>query len=292
LSIATVETPGGALGESVGAALDGADELIGPELAAAGRAGRPAEGPSEAVATAALLEAAERAEAQVHGLRPPLGGDLQDASVWGLAGGWLRARAAERAAALGSAELERTSAALAGIAEGWMREARDLYDAGRSVDRYLAAIEGARGDLGSVSAALGGLESGDDDEAVARLAACGSRLAIAARIRDDVIELSPGSGAEDAPAGESLTRGVYSLPVIESIERDRGLAPLLGGAIAESDLAGLVDRVWTAGGPLEAIARSRRLTESAMDTFAGLEAGEALAAIARRILEDCDVAVA
>jgi geranylgeranyl pyrophosphate synthase len=292
LSIATVETPGGTLGESVGAALEGAEELLGPELAAAGHAGRLHEAPSEAVAIAALLEAAEGAEAQVHALRRPIGGDREGAIVWGLAGGWLRARAAERAAALGSAELERTSAALAGIAEGWMREARDLYDAGRSADRYLAAVEGARGDLGSVSAALGGLESGADEKAVNRLAECGSRLATAARIRDDIVELTPGPGAEDVPAGESLTRGVYSLPVIESIGRDRGLAPLLGGAIAESDLAGLVDRVWTAGGPRKASARCRRLTERAMSASVGLDAGEALAAIARRILEDCDLVVA
>ena len=42
----------------------------------------------------------------------------------------------------------------------------------------------------------------------------------------------------------------------------------------------------------EAIARCRLLTERAMSAVVGLEAGEALAGIAERILEDCDLAVA
>jgi geranylgeranyl pyrophosphate synthase len=274
-------------------ALDAAEEELGPELAtAAGQMGAPDEHPFEAATIAAMLEAAELAEAQVHRLRRPIHVVGSDVIVWGLAGGWLRARAAEQAAGLGPTQLGRTSAALGEIAEGWMCEARDLYDAGRSTDRYLAAAKGARGALGSLSCALGAMEAGLDEGAVVRLAECGSGLATAARIRDDLMELSSGSASDGAPAGTSLTRGVYTLPVIASIERDRGLAQLLGGAIAMADLAGVVDRIWAAGGPIEAGGECRRLTQSALSAMEGGDGTDAIAAVGQRILADCELVVA
>lgn len=208
-----------------------------------------------------------------------------------MAAGWLRSRAAELAAELGPEYLRQTSVALVKIAEGWMREARDLYDAGRTVDRYMAAVEGSRGALGVLAAALGGRQAGLDREVVEHLGGAARGVANAARLRDDLLDLTP-SNDPDRPAGQSLAQGVYSLPVILSLERDPGLAGSLGGAIGPADLPPLVERIWNGAGPLEAGAHCRSLTENALSALTETEATEILAGLGARIIDDCGSAVA
>src|SRR5206468_9009428 len=143
--------------------IEGTAGALGPELVmAAGEAGTPLPRFPESVAATTLLEAAERAEGHVHSLAKPADGAPYEARTWAMAAAWLRSRAAELAAGLGPEYLERTSVALVEITDGWIREARDLYDAGRTVDRYMAAVEGTRGALGALAAALGGRQAGLD----------------------------------------------------------------------------------------------------------------------------------
>jgi geranylgeranyl pyrophosphate synthase len=290
--VAAMDLPAGILAGPVRDAIEGTAWALGPELvAAAGEVGTPLPRFPEAILAITLLEAAERAEGHLHSLAKPANGGPYESRIWALAAGWLRSRAVELAAGLGSEYFQRTSVALAKIAEGWMREARDLYDAGRTVDRYMAAVEGTRGALGALAGALGGRQSGLDGEVVGRLAGAARGLAIAARLRDDLLDLTPSEDPGRA-AGQSLAQGVYSLPVILSLERDPGLAGSLGGAIAPASLAPLVERIWNAAGPLEARARCRSLTENALSALAEIEATETLAGIGARIIDDCDSAVA
>jgi heptaprenyl diphosphate synthase len=290
--VAVMDLHAGILSGPVGDAIEGAASELGPELVTAvGEVGTPLPTFPEAILATTLLEAAERAEGHVHSLARSANRGTNESRIWAMAAGWLRSRAAELAAELGPEYLERTSVALVKIAEGWMREARDLYDAGRTVDRYMAAVDGARGALGALAAELGGLQAGLDREVVGRLAGAARGLANAARLRDDLrdLTLSDNSGR---PPGQSLTQGVYSLPVILSLERDPGLAGSLGGAIASADLAPLVERIWIASGPLEASARCRSLTENALSALSEIEGTETLAAIGARVINDCDSAVA
>jgi heptaprenyl diphosphate synthase len=238
-----------------------------------------------------MLEAAERAEGQIHSLARPVNGHPQEASLWATAAGWLRACAAELAADLGPKEFELTSLALSEIVEGWMREARDLYDAGRTVDRYLAAVDGARGALGALAASLGARQAGPEQELIGLLAGTARGLAIAARLRDDLLDLMPSEDPERAAAGQGLTQGTYSLPVILSIERDPGLAGSLGGAIAPADLVRLVERIRAAAGPVEASTRCQELIEAALSPVAEIDGAETLVAIGAQIAEDCNTAV-
>jgi geranylgeranyl pyrophosphate synthase len=290
--VAAIDLPGGVLDRPARDAIEGTADALGPELVmAAGEAGTPASRFPEAVAAITMLEAAERAEGHVHLLVNPADEGAHEARIWALAAGWLRSRAAELAAGLGPEYLESTSVALTKIAEGWMSEARDLYDAGRTVDRYMAAVEGARGALGALAAELGGRQAGLDREFVGRLAGATRTLANAARLRDDLLDLTP-SDNQGRPPGQSLARGVYSLSVILSLERDPELARSLGGAIAPDDLPPLVERIWIAAGPLEASARCRGLTEDAISALTEIEGTETLAGIGARIIDDCDSAVA
>jgi hypothetical protein len=282
--------PSGALLEPVRAALGRAAGALGPELAsAAGSVGEPSPEFPEAVAATAMFEAAERAEGEVHALARPVNGHPHGASLWTTAAAWLRARAVELAADLGPKQFELTAFALSEMTEGWMREARDLYDAGRTVDRYLAAVDGARGGLGALAASLGAGQAGLEQDLIRRLAGTARRLANAARVRDDLLDLM-GSDNAEPPAGEGLARGRYTLPVILSIERDPGLASSLGGAIAPADLAPLVERIRAAGGPVDAGARCHALIQDALTQVTEIEGAETMVAIGARIAEDCDLA--
>jgi hypothetical protein len=292
IAAAPTDLLSGNLAAPVRAEIERAGDAIGPELVrATGEVGTPLPNFSEAIVVSTLLEAAERAEGHVHSLANRSDGRPPDVSLWGMAAGWLRSRAAELAAGLGPEYLERTSTALEEIAEGWMREARDLYDAGRTVDRYMAAVDGTRGALGALSAALGGGLAGLDPGVVGRLAGAARGLAIAARVRDDLLDLTLSESPEH-PVDHGLAQGVYSLPVILSLERDPGLAGSLGGAIAPADLAPLMERIWIATGPIEARGRCRELTENALLAVTDIEGAETLARIGGRIIEDCDSAVA
>jgi geranylgeranyl pyrophosphate synthase len=292
LDLAAMDLPSGSLGGPVRDAIEGTAGALGPELVgASGEAGTPLPGFSKATVAIVLLEAAERAEGQVHSLADPADERPYETRLWAMAAGWLRSRAAELASGLGPVNLARTSAALTEIAVGWMREARDLYDAGRTVDRYMAAVQGARGALGALAATIGGDRAGLDREVMGRLAGAARGLANAGRLRDDLLELTP-SNHPERPTGQSLAQGRYSLPVILSVERDPGLAKSLGGAIPPDELPGLVKRIWNAGGPIGASAQCRNLTESALSTLTDIGAAEIWSSIGARIIEDCDSAVA
>ena len=292
VDVAAMDLPSGSLGGPVRDAIEGTAGALGVELVrAAGEAGTPLPKFSQATAAIALLEAAERAESQVHALGHPADRRPYEAGVWAMAAGWLRSRVAELASGLGRGNLVRTSSALIEIAAGWMHEARDLYDAGRTVDRYMEAVQGSRGALGALAGELGGDQAGLDRQVIVRLAAAARGLANAGRLRDDLLELTP-SNNPDRPAGQSLARGVYSLPVILSVERDPELAKSLGGAIAPAELTALVERIWSAGGPLGASTRCRNLTERALSALTDVDAAEIWARIGARIIGDCDSAVA
>jgi heptaprenyl diphosphate synthase len=250
----------------------------------------------DAALVIALLEAAERADAGVHGLSsrpvPRADEDRDNDQARALAGAWLRARATELATRLGEEAQTRCSATLLQIAQGWMAEASDLYDAARSPELYYAAVAGTRGSLGSLAAALGGLAGDLTEQEVNCLAEFGGKLAIAAEVSDDVAALAPGSGANSKVPGASLLGGVYTLPVILAVEANPGLRSSLGGAIQADALPELVVKIRATDGPARVASECRRLTDEAVAAIDGLEAWERLAQHAARVADRCEEAVA
>jgi hypothetical protein len=216
---------------------------------------RGGESDPERLATAGivvqLLEAAEETEGWVHGLGGAIRGSQPPSDhppTAALAGAWLRARSAELVDSLGSEASHRHSLAQARIAEGWMHEAEDLYDTGRTRDRYWDAAQGTRGSMGELGAALGGLAADQDAAQIEQLADFGGKLAMADKIRRDADALRTGPAADGPPAGEPITRGVYGLPVVLALEASPELATLLGGATPDDRLREVLERIATAGG--------------------------------------------
>jgi geranylgeranyl pyrophosphate synthase len=266
------------LADPVRASLGRADGGLPQALArAATELGEPGESTSIAIEIATVLGAAESAETTV--LAGSSDAEHQP-STSALAAAWLRLRAAELATELGEDALERTSAALAEIADGWMLEGRALYDAGRTPERYFTATGRARGALGGLAAALGASTSGAPAQLVEQLSAAGRDLAVAARIRDDVVELS--SGGEAGRIG--LRRGVYGLPVILAANSDGSLAASIFGALGDAELEGVIARIWDAGGIREAVQRCRELVDSALSKLTQRARSEAFVRIGQSIV--------
>jgi geranylgeranyl pyrophosphate synthase len=283
-----VDLPEGALGDPIRATFGRADDGLPQALArAASELGEPGESTEIAIEIAALLDAAEQTEAMVHGLAGVP--DVEhDASESALAAAWLRLRAAELASKLGGDALERTSAALDEIADGWMLEGKDLYDAGRTPERYLAAIRRARGALGGLAAALGASTSGVPGDLVEQVLAAGSDLAVAARIRDDIVELTRRGAAGNA----ALRRGVYGLPVILAIAEHPSLSALTFGAISDAELESVLSQVEGAGAIELASQRCRDLVDSALSRVARREGSETFREIGQSILRESEGAAA
>jgi len=264
--------PAGVLRDAATAATMGVEDALGPLIVAdAVEAAVPAALP------VALLEAAERAEGAVCGLGGRAAHEavagIEDNRAAALAAAWLRARATELAAELGEALLLRLVEALGSISEGHMREAADLYDAGRTAERYFEATEAIRGGIGSFAAAAANADASEDE--VEALAAAAGRIAVAARISDDVRAMVPELQPEGVPAGEPLTRGIYTLPVIYALEEDPKLANSLGGAIKPEALEALVWQIRAGGAHARCAVSCRRLVADAGFSTLGEEIADA-----------------
>jgi geranylgeranyl pyrophosphate synthase len=254
--------PEGPLRDAAAAACAGVEDALGPLIAA-----DAGDGGGRAALPAALLEGAERAEGTVSGLgdRAPHErmARIEDNRAAALAAAWLRARAVELASALGDAPLRSATEAVARIADGQMLEAEDLYDAGRTPERCIAALESTRGGLGSFAALSAAMERGAAAQDAEALASIGSRIATAARISDDARSLVPELVPAPVRAGEAMTRGLYTLPVAYALEEDSTLAGSLAGAVRDDALAGLVEGVRATGALSRCAVTCRRLTRDA-----------------------------
>jgi hypothetical protein len=255
------------------------------------------------VAAICLLEAADRAEASVHGLaeaapegagetngKPagprftPTGGSPQGDTAAGLAAAWLRARSAELAGGLGAAALREQAQASSRIAEGWRREAQNLYDAARSPERCLETVEQRGGALCALAACLDAIGEGRA-ERIQPLHRFGAALGTAAMIRDDVAALT----VNPAGALHPLQRGVYSLPVAYAVEANPKLASRIGGAVAEDAVAGIVAEVVEAGGVERCGQEVARLADDARTALDGLDETEGLVALADAVATPSEV---
>ena len=246
---------------------------------------------TRAAAAAALLEAAQHLRASIHGLdaatpglRPPDGNVAS-----GLASAWLTARSVDLAAELGEAASLRLSSALPAIAEGWILEALDLFDAGRAPDRCIRAASATRGGVYSLAAALGGFAAHSEQDDIESLARCGRAIGASAKACDDARALVPALAPGDR-VGTEIANGVYGLPVAYAVSSDPKLAESLGGAIKDEDMDDLLVRIRSAGGLSQTAVYCGRVSAETANEVEGLDQGDALVALAADIGGRCEEA--
>lgn len=197
-----------------------------------------------------------------------------------LTGDFLLARASELSAALGVEVTRVMSRTIADLCAGQIREVQgsDAHRHGAPAveptrEHYLAVIGDKTASLIAASCRLGGLLSGQPDDAVEAFAEYGHRLGMSFQIADDLLDVAGEPGESGKVPGSDLLAGVWTLPVLLALEMegtDSRLARLLDNPDAEAvdELLGLLR-----SHPALDLARDAARIEAAnaKDALAGLE---------------------
>jgi heptaprenyl diphosphate synthase len=153
-----------------------------------------------------------------------------------LSGDFLLARASALAASLGADVAALLADTIGELCRGQVLELQHLFDASRSEEDYTSAIEGKTASLFATSCRIGGMVSGVDEPTLDALTRYGQHLGLCFQIVDDCLDLTASDETLGKPAGQDLVEGIYTLPVIYSLQAGAGpdgreLADLLGGPL-------------------------------------------------------------
>jgi heptaprenyl diphosphate synthase len=184
-------------------------------------------------------------------------------ALWGnhvavLGGDVLLSHAYRVAADLGADELRRLAHTLAALCSGQVAESAAQFDAARQIAHYDASVRGKTAALLATACWLGASTAAAPPHAAEALAGFGMELGVAFQIVDDVLDLYGYGHAIGKPAGSDLREGVFTLPVLLTLQRDPALVQLLVEGIDEQG----IDEV---GRRVRAVGADRRAVELAFD---------------------------
>jgi heptaprenyl diphosphate synthase len=273
-----------ALGEVTDEAMRSASDSLAATLVveAAGRGDRADESLREATRAVEMLEGGLGLHDEVLEARPGAeNGDRRPVAA-GLGGAWLLGRVTETVSALGDEAAAMWGETANGLVRARILALEDLYDAGRSPERYLTVAELRTGGVLSLAARVGASISGAREEELAPLAEYGRELGVAAEIRDDVTGLRTPDGRAAIRAGA----GDYPLPLLYAVETNPELAGLLGKPLDAEGLGPVLDGVRAARGMERALAECRRRALAAAGALDGLPGVDALVEIADGMTPD------
>jgi len=215
----------------------------------------------DAAAAVELLHLASLYHDDVLDSAPMRRGRASANTLWGnhaavLGGDVLLSHAYRVAAELGAAELQRLSLTLAALCAGQLAESSARFDAGRDVAHYDASVRGKTATLLATSCWLGATTAGASREAADALASFGMELGIAFQVVDDVLDLYGHGLQTGKPAGSDLREGVFTLPVLMTLQRDPSLAELLVAGVDEDGVREVARRVRAAAADRQAVAHA------------------------------------
>ncbi len=186
-----------------------------------------------------------------------------------LAGDFLLARASELAASLGVEVAGLLAATIGRLCEGQVLELKYAFDADRTEEAYLRAIAGKTASLLGSSCRIGGIVADLPRDHTEALTTFGHSYGMAFQIVDDVLDLVSTEADLGKPAGHDLEEGVYTLPVILTLDGGHGaeLRSLLGGPVDTASRNKAIDMVRDGDGIPTAIARARRYADEGRDAL-------------------------
>jgi heptaprenyl diphosphate synthase len=161
-----------------------------------------------------------------------------------LAGDFLLARASEIAASLGTEVAALLARTIGRLCEGQIEELRHTYNPARPESSYLASIAGKTASLFATSARIGAIVADLDRPTIDVLTEYGEAFGMVFQIVDDLLDITATDGQLGKPAGHDMVEGVYTLPVLRTLQ---------SGGIAAASLLDLLGR------PLEASEREKAL---------------------------------
>jgi heptaprenyl diphosphate synthase len=162
-----------------------------------------------------------------------------------LAGDFLLSRASEIAASLGTEVAALLARTIGRLCEGQIEELRHTYNAARPEASYLSSISGKTASLYATAARIGGLVAGHDRAVVDALTGFGEAFGVVFQIVDDLLDVTATDEQLGKPAGHDLVEGVYTLPVLRTLQ---------AGGVAAVELLGLL------GKPLDPVEHDKALS--------------------------------
>ena len=135
-----------------------------------------------------------------------------------LAGDFLLSRASEIAASLGTEVAGLLARTIGRLCEGQIEELRHTYNAARPEASYLSSIGGKTASLFSTAARIGGLVADLDRHAIDALTEYGEAFGMVFQIADDLLDVTATDEQLGKPAGHDMVEGVYTLPVLRTLQ--------------------------------------------------------------------------
>jgi heptaprenyl diphosphate synthase len=185
-----------------------------------------------------------------------------------VAGDFLLARASEIAASLGTEVAGLLASTIGRLCEGQIEELRHTYNAARPEHSYTSSINGKTASLYATSARIGGIVAGLDRPMIDALTEYGDAFGMAFQVIDDLLDITSTDERLGKPAGHDMVEGVYTLPVLRTLQAGgvaaAELLALLGKplSIAERDKA--LDVVRSNGGISSALLTAREWVAKAI----------------------------
>ncbi len=190
-----------------------------------------------------------------------------------LAGDFLLARASEIAAALGTEVAGLLANTIAKLCEGQIRELQDVYNIDRSEKNYFASIEGKTAVLLATAARVGGIVAELPRDQIETLTVFGHRYGMAFQVVDDILDVVATSEQLGKPAGNDLVEGIYTLPVLHTLETPAGeqLRDILGAPLDEAQRDAAREIVRQGPGLEHALEVAKQFSDEAVAALAPLE---------------------
>lgn len=150
-----------------------------------------------------------------------------------LAGDFLLARASEIAAGLGTEVAGLLAATIGQLCEGQILELRDTYNVDRAEADYERSIAGKTASLLATACRVGGIVGELPRADIDAVTEFGHAYGMAFQIVDDILDVVATDEQLGKPAGNDLLEGVYTLPVLRTVQTPAGdeLRSLLGGEL-------------------------------------------------------------
>jgi heptaprenyl diphosphate synthase len=162
-----------------------------------------------------------------------------------LAGDFLLSRASEIAASLGTEVAALLARTIGRLCEGQIEELRHTYNSARPEASYLSSISGKTASLYATAARIGGLVAEFPRPVVDALTEYGEAFGMVFQIVDDLLDLMATDAQLGKPAGHDMVEGVYTLPVLRTLQ---------AGGVAAVELLALL------GKPLDAVEQEKALS--------------------------------
>lgn len=171
--------------------------------------------------------------------------------------------------------LQLNSRSMEKVLNGELGQMDDRYNYELSVKEYLENISGKTAELFQLSCSVGAFESGTSERFAKKAGDIGLSIGMAFQIIDDILDYTKESQEIGKPVLEDMRQGVYSLPLIYSLQKNKPkLLPYLEkkAAMTEEDVNAVRKIVEHTGGVEEARKLAASYTEKALKEIKKLPA--------------------